>query len=97
MNWKQFIAVPIFLLLIAVMFAKACNERAERYPRDIHAPTFIIVDSTEALRNCEECVKRNVKKRVSYEAAVKLCRALWLNDTTGQAEPLKADEWVDHE
>ena len=97
MNWKQFIAVPIFLLIIAIMFAKACNQYDERHPRDMHSPTIFVTDSTEAIKNCDECIKRNVKKRVSYEAAVKLCRVLWLNDTTGQAEPLKADEWVDHE
>ena len=79
------------------MFAKACNQYDERHPRDMHAPTIFVTDSTEAIKNCDECIKRNVKKRVSYEAAVKLCRVLWLNDTTGQAEPLKDDEWVDHE
>lgn len=97
MNWKEFIAVPIFLLIIAVMFAKACNQYDERHPRDMHSPTIFVTDSTEAIKNCDECIKRNVKKRVSYEAAVKLCRVLWLNDTTGQPEPLKADEWVDHQ
>lgn len=97
MNWKQFLAVPIFLLIIAIMFAKACNQYDERHPRDMHAPTIFVTDSAEAIKNCDECIKRNIKKRVSYEAAVKLCRVLWLNDTTGQAEPLKDDEWVDHE
>ena len=95
MNWKEFIAVPIFLLIIAIMFAKACNQYDERHPRDMHSPTIFVTDSTEAIKNCDECIKRNVKKRIPYNQAVVICRRLWLNDTTPNVHELREDEWVE--
>lgn len=95
MNWRELITIPIFLLIISLIFAEACNEYDERHPRDMHSPTIFVNDSTEDLRNCDECIKRNVNRRIPYHQAVVICRRLWLNDTTTNVQELKEDEWVE--
>lgn len=95
MNWRELITIPIFLLIISLIFAEACNEYDERHPRDIHAPTIFVTDSTQDLRNCDECIKRNVDKGVPHKEAVVVCRRLWLNDTTTNVPELREDEWIE--